>query len=278
MKNKRKVMMVFLLIVVTILCVLLGIRTRYNKRIILTQLAGEGNGYIIETEKHNLIIIDGGTNNDSERIKEIIKEKGNPTVLAWFLTSPENNKSGALCEILNSDSEIKIENIYMSFISYGEWYQNLGLEPEELEKIYSTLNCIYADKNRDIVREMERRTQYQFDNYFITPLEVKDEEQFAADNLSNQTTILKVDNTFKNVIFIGDAGEEKVHYFKENDQDQFDCDYLQFSENKIISAGKEIFNAIKPKNTLISDIEFPSYVTSENIYTKQYGEITLEIW
>lgn len=278
MKNKRKVMMVFLLIVVTILCVLLGIRTRYNKRIILTQLAGEGNGYIIETEKHNLIIIDGGTNNDSERIKEIIKEKGNPTVLAWFLTSPENNKSGALCEILNSDSEIKIENIYMSFISYGEWYQNLELEPEELEKIYSTLNCIYADKNRDIVREMERRTQYQFDNYFITPLEVKDEEQFAADNLSNQTTILKVDNTFKNVIFIGDAGEEKVHYFKENDQDQFDCDYLQFSENKIISAGKEIFNAIKPKNTLISDIEFPSYVTSENIYTKQYGEITLEIW
>lgn len=278
MKNKRKVMMVFLLIVVTILCVLLGIRTRYNKRIILTQLAGEGNGYIIETEKHNLIIIDGGTNNDSERIKEIIKEKGNPTVLAWFLTSPENNKSGALCEILNSDSEIKIENIYMSFISYGEWYQNLELEPEELEKIYSTLNCIYADKNRDIVREMERRTQYQFDNYFITPLEVKDEEQFAADNLSNQTTILKVDNTFKNVIFIGDAGEEKVHYFKENDQDQFDCDYLQFSENKIISAGKEIFNAIKPKNTLISDIEFPSYVTSEKIYTKQYGEITLEIW
>lgn len=276
--KRRKIFLIILIIIVTTACIYLGYRTRYQSRLIVTQLAGEGNGYIIETEKHNLIIIDGGTNNDSERIKEIIKEKGNPTVLAWFLTSPENNKSGALCEILNSDSEIKIENIYMSFISYGEWYQNLGLEPEELEKIYSTLNCIYADKNRDIVREMERRTQYQFDNYFITPLEVKDEEQFAADNLSNQTTILKVDNTFKNVIFIGDAGEEKVHYFKENDQDQFDCDYLQFSENKIISAGKEIFNAIKPKNTLISDIEFPSYVTSENIYTKQDGEITLEIW
>lgn len=276
MKNTKKVLVVILIILVTVLCIYLGMRTRYNKRIILTQLAGEGSGYILETSENNLIIIDGGTNNDAERIRQIITEKGNPTVLAWFLTSPSNDKSGALCEILNNNSDIEIQNVYISFISAGEWYQSLGLEESELEKIYDTLHCVYADENRDIVRGMERRTQYQFDNYFITPLEVKDEERFAADNLSNQTTILKVDNTFRNVIFLGDIGKEKGHFFKENNQDQFECDCLQMDGDNLKESGFEIFEKIKPETTMISGNIIPSYVNSDFIYTKDNGEITVE--
>lgn len=276
MKNKRKVFVIVLLMVVTGLCIYCGIETRYNKRILLTQFSGEGDGYIIETEKNNVIIIDGGTKNDANRIAKVLEEKGNPEILAWFLTSPEIDKTGAICEILKNYKNINVPLIYSSF--NGELYGKYGLEEKTLEEIYENLDYLYSNENIGKLREMERRVSYQFDNYFITPLEVRDEGSLSNKDISNQNVILKVDNTFKNIIFFGSIGEEKAHYFKENDQDQFDCDAIQFSGNKLNKAGKEIFDIIEPEITIISDKKVPMFVKSEMIYTKLNGETVIEIW
>ena len=276
MTKKRKIFVLCLIIVVTALCVWLGFRTRYNNRIIITQLAGEGNGYIIETAENNLIVIDGGTENDALKINEILSKKQDSQILAWFLTSAENDKTGAICEILKNNPSIEIPNIYISFNS-GEFYDNTNLTPNELEKLHRNLDFLYSAGNIEKLRETEKRAQYKFDNYYITPLEVKNEENLSQD-ISNQTVILKVDNTFKNAIFLGDIGDEKCHYFLENNQDQYDCDVLQISGNKINIYGEELFNKINPKTFFVSSNSIPSYVKSDNVYTKENGEITAEIW
>lgn len=269
-------MSILLIIIVTTLCIMAGMRTRHNKRIVLTQLAGEGDGYIIETEEKNVIIIDGGTENDASRIAQILAEKETPEIVAWFLTSAENDKSGALCEILNNHPDIQVPQIFVSFNS--EVYQNSGLPHQELDKINANLECLYSSENAGKLREMERRAEYQFDNYFITPLEVKDLGELSGNDISNQAVILKIDNTFKNMIFLGGIGDEKAHFFKENDQDQFECDAIQISGDKLTVSGKEIFDTIKPETTIISGGNVPSFVNSENVYTKANGEVTVEIW
>lgn len=217
--------MSLLIIVVTIACIVLGYRTRYVSRLIVTRLE---NGYIIETSEKNIIIIDGGTENDKERLKEIIQTKGNSNVLAWFLTSPQEKNSGALLELMK-DTHITISNIYVSLNS-KQWYKNSDLEQADLEKIENLMDTLYNDQNRNKVVEMQRRAQYQFDNCIVTPLEVKDE------NVLNNV-ILKLDNTFKNVIFLGDTKMETwENEIKERNQDVSDYDsiqtYTEITQNK----------------------------------------------
>lgn len=278
MNKKRKVFIVILIILVTVLCIYLGNRTRYNNRIIITQLAGEGNCYIITTSENNLIIIDGGTENDSEYLAQKLKEKSDSKILAWFLTGAQNSKTGALCKILQNEPDIKIENIYISFNS-GELYDNSDLTPEELQKLHQNLDILYSNENIGKLRETERRVSHKFDNYYVTALEVKNEDDLSLSTLANQTVILKVDNTFKNVIFLSDIGDEKAHFFLENDQDQFKCDVLQFSKSQLDVYGNEIIDKIKPETVFISDDTIPSYVKAENIYTKYLNkEVTSEIW
>lgn len=270
--KKRKILLGLLIVVVTIGCIFLGLKTRYAARLIVTGLAGEGNGYLITTSKNNTIVIDGGTKNDSARLKELLKEKANSNVTAWFLTSPTEENSGALLELLKDD-EIAIHQIYVSF-NARDWYGNSEADDETLSKIEILLDTIYDEENRDKVVELERRAQYQFDNCIITPLEVKNEE-ISSGKLADQTVILKLDNTFKNIIFFGNAGEVEKQYFIENDKDQFDCDAAQISNN----SNHELWNYIKPTYLILSGEQYGAgQGTAENIYTKENGEVTLEIW
>lgn len=274
MKN-RKILLIILIIIVTISCIYLGYKTRYNNRLIVTQLAGEGNGYVIQTSENNLIVIDGGTQNDATRLKEIIQEKGNSNVTAWFLTLPQGENSGALVKLLN-DPDLTIANVYVS-INTIEWYENLGLEQTDIEEIKDLMNVLFEEKNRNKIIGMPRRGRYKVDNCFITALEVKDEQKLE-NVISDQTVILKLDNTFKNMIFLGNTGMEKGHYFKENNQDQFNCDSVQISTNGEETANPEIFEKINPKYVMVSGDTVPKYIQAENMYTKSNGEFTLEIW
>lgn len=273
--RRRKIFLIILIIIVTAGCIYLGYRTRYQNRLIVTQLAGEGNGYLVQTSKNNLIVIDGGTENDSVRLKQLIQEKGNSNVIAWFLTLPQSENSGALTKLIN-DTDITISNVYVS-LNAKEWYENLRLEQTDLEEIENLIDVLYTDENRNKVIELQKRAQYKFDNLIITPLEIKDEQKLK-NVTSNQNVILKLDNTFKNMIFLGNTGMEKGHYFRENNQDQFKCEGIQMSTNGLETANPEIFEEIKPKYVMISGDTIPEYIQSENMYTKVNGEITLEIW
>lgn len=195
---------------------MLGYKTRYHARLIVNKLE---NGYLIETSKNNVIIIDGGTENNAIKLKKSIQEKGNANVIAWFLTSPQAKNNAAFLKLVQ-DPEITISNIYVSLNS-KEWYENANLEQTDLQNLENLMDVLYHDENRNKVVEMERRAQYQFDNCIITPLEVKDE------NVLNNV-ILKLDNTFRNIIFLGDTKMEKwENELKERNQDALDYDSLQ---------------------------------------------------
>lgn len=214
--KKRKILFSLLIIIVTIGCIVLGYRTRFASRLIVRRLE---NGYILETSEGNMIVIDGDKENDAVTLKNFLQENGKSNILAWFLTSPQEKNSGALLALMQ-DPEITISNIYVD-LKTKEFYKNSALEQTDLEKLENLMDVLYNEENRNKVIQMERRAQYQLDNCFITPLEL-------ADRQILNHVILKLDNTFKNIIFLGDTSvEEWQSKWEERNQDALDYDSIQ---------------------------------------------------
>lgn len=261
MSRKKKVFITFLIIVVIGLCTYLGMKTRYNNKINITVLAN--NGYVITTIKNNIIIVDGGDASNSQKLKEIIKEHNN-LVTAWIITSPETDRIGALCEIINDEnSNVQINNILHNLVYEEEWFNKLNLAQEEKDKMKNNINSILLGNHREQTVEMGRRAEYYFDNFYITPLEINDTN---SNNIEDQRAILKIDNTFKNVILFNGVDEKNAEIFLENDKDQFDCEAILFN------GGKETKEPIRQK------IEKAVKARILENSTKENNESTIEVW
>ena len=273
----KKILMFSLLIIIMILCIISGYKIRYNGRLRVMQLSGEGTGYIIETSEKNLVIIDGGTRKDAERIEEIVKEKGNPTIIGWYLTSILPEYSGALCEIIEREKDLKISNIFTSFVIDEEWYKASDVTEEQKKEIDLTINTIVFGKYKEIVTELTRRAEYQMENLFVMPLEVK--EEITYQNIKDQNIALKVTNGFENIIFLSSITENRAKNFLTSNMDQFkNVKVVQFSGKDTSEKIKEIIEKIKPEQILISNENKPEFINNEMIFLKDGKEKLIEIW
>lgn len=262
MSRKKKVFIIFLIIVVVALCTYLGMKTRYNNKIKIDVLGNSG--YVITTIKNNIIIVDGGSSNNIEKLKEIIKEHDN-LVTAWIITSPETDRIGALCEIINDEnSNVQINNILHNLVYEETWFDKLNVSQEEKEKMKTNINSILLGDHREQTVEMGRRAEYYFDNFYVTPLEINDTN---SNDIADQRAILKIDNTFKSVILFNGVNEKNANIFLENDKDQFDCESVLFNGGKEteFEIRQKIEKAVKAKKV-------------ENDVTEENSESTIEIW
>ena len=273
----KKVLITSLLIIITVLCIMSGYKIRYDGRLRVTQLSGEGSGYIIETAENNLVIIDGGTRKDAEKIEKIVKEKGNPTIVGWYLTSVFPEYSGALCKIIEKESDLKISNIFTSFITDEEWYKVSDVTEEQKAEIDLAINTIAFGRYKDIVTELTRRAEYQMENLYVMPLEVKEETTYK--NVEDQNISLKVTNGFENIIFLSDITENRAKNFLTSNIDQFkNVECLQLSGNNTSDKIKEIIEKIKPKQILVSSENKPEFINQETTFLKDGKEHLIEIW
>ena len=93
---KRNIQIAFL-ILVTIACIVLGIYTRNQSAILVTQIvtnSEETLSYLLETKEKNVIMIDGGSYEESEHLEQILMEKGG-IVEGWFMTTLHLQNFGA---------------------------------------------------------------------------------------------------------------------------------------------------------------------------------------
>lgn len=272
MSKKKKAFLIFIVLVIILVCIFSGLKAREKNKIVITQIAGEGSGYILTTIDNNIVIIDGGNSDNAERLKEIISKHDN-LVTAWIITSPEEEKMGAFAEIIKeNNSNIRINNILHNLSLADEDYDILNIEDNKIAKIKDDINSLLLSNYRDSLVEMGKRSVYQFDNFYITPLEIANWE---SSNIEDKRTILKIDNTFKNILLLNDINEENSNNFIENNKDMFDCEAVMFYGNE--SSELKIMQYIKPKIIFTSNKQ--NYENSKfDIITKEDGEITKEIW
>lgn len=282
---KRKIQIAFL-IFITIACIALGIYTRSQSGMLVTQIATtseESLSYLVESKPNNLIMIDGGSYEDSQHLEQILMEKGG-IVNGWFITTLHEQNFGALEKIIEND-KIKVQNIYMTS-NTRDWYETY--EPERYAQTANFLNLL-AEKSLPVTG-VPNRYEILVDNLYITVLNIANPEFTGNYAGFNQSMVIKINNTYKSMIFMGNIADEAAETFKDNNLDEIDCDAVQISNNGVQFVKDEIYQKMTPqylfmpipKNSnqeasmkYIQNLQ--KLLKSEEIYLSNHGDITVKI-
>lgn len=246
-KKVKKIGIILLLILVTGMCIALGIKTRYDDRIQIMQFAPQGTrqsmGYMLKTDENKLIMLDGGTKEDKEHVLEQIKANGG-IVEYWFITHAHDDHYGVLNEILKENiNDIKINNIIVS-LNDEKWYETY--DTSRYEDIKEFLDLLKRDDISPIVREAILREKISIDNLNFTILKLKSPE-ITENAGNNQSMVIKVDNMFKSVLFLADLGVEAEEDFVNHNLDEIDCNAVQMAHHGQNGVQKWVYEKISPK-------------------------------
>lgn len=283
----KKKLGIIVIIIFTILCIYLGIQRRKVNAIRITQIQTQGKeslSYMIKTKNDHIVMIDGGDYEDSKHLEEILMQNGG-VVTHWYITIAHNQNFGALQKIIENGN-VKIENIYISFNS-KEWYEKY--EYDRVKPILEFLEVLES-KNQNYA-EIPANYEIQFDDLYLTALNWKNPE-FNGDYAGfNQSMVLKINNMYKSIIFMGNIANQAGEFFKDNHLDEINCDAVQISNNGMQYVNDEIYEKMSPKylfmsvpldesnNTCIDYANRLKYLLKTDLlYLSIYGDTTLTIW
>lgn len=285
----KKKLGIVLIILITILCIFLGIRTREKNGIVVTQLetnSDESLSYMLETSKNNIIMIDGGNYYDSEHLEKVLLEKGG-VVDQWFITIAHPENFGAMQRILEN-GKIQINHIYISF-NGADWYDEY--EKDRYPQIAQFLDLIYSEEIIKKVYNVPLKYELLVDNLYITVLNTCNTELSGDYAGFNQSMVIKVDNTYKSMIFMGNIANEAAQKFRDNNLDEIDCEAVQISNNKQQNVDDKIYTEMTPKYIFIpvsknaDRTEADDYMEHlkkilniEESYISADGDVTAKIW
>ena len=243
MKNKRKNILRVLFFILIIIAIIAF--CNQTSHITLTQLSAQGArqmmGYLLKTDKGKVIVIDGGTIDDTNNLIKKINENGGK-VDYWFLTHAHDDHVGAFTEIVNK-AEIPIENIYVS-VNELEWYKEN--EETRIEFIEMFLDTLKSDKIKDKVKEPKINEKIEIDNIEVEILGVKNPEiTINAGNEQSMVFTLKTEKT--KILILGDTGEKSSEKLLSTQKEKLKSDILQIAHHGQQGATKQLYETVGAK-------------------------------
>lgn len=242
---KKEKIVSILAIVLCIIAVIVSIVRISNEHTIeLTQLSDHSTrqmmGYILKTKNNKIIVIDGGTIDDTENLVEQINKHGGK-VDAWFLTHLHDDHLGAFYNIAN-DKQIQIEKIYCSFNEYS-WYEEN--EPSRAEFSKQILEILKQDNIKDKVEEVSLNQDINIDDVKIEILGIKNPE--ITENAGNeQSMVVKFDTGKTTFLVLGDTGIKSSEKLLKTQKEKLKSDIVQMAHHGQNGATKELYEQINP--------------------------------
>lgn len=242
--KKEKIISVLSIILCIIAIVISLVRISNESTIQLTQLSNQSSrqmmGYILKTENNKIIVIDGGTTDDTDNLINKINKYGGK-VDAWFLTHLHDDHIGAFSNIVN-DKNIKIEKIYCSFNDYS-WYEEN--EPNRIEFSKQILDILKQDDIQEKVQEVSLNQNINIDNIKIEILGIKNPE--ITENAGNeQSMVIKFDTGKTTFLVLGDTGVKSSEKLLNTQKEKLESDIVQMAHHGQDGATKELYEQINP--------------------------------
>lgn len=240
---KKEKIVSILAIVLCIIAVIVSIVRISNEHTVeLTQLSDHSTrqmmGYILKTKNNKIIVIDGGTIDDTENLVEQINKHGGK-VDAWFLTHLHDDHLGAFSNIAN-DEQIQIEKIYCSFNEYS-WYEEN--EPSRAEFSKQILEILKQDDIKDKVEEVSLNQDINIDDVKIEILGIKNPE--ITENAGNeQSMVVKFDTGKTTFLVLGDTGIKSSEKLLNTQKEKLKSDIVQMAHHGQNGATKELYEQI----------------------------------
>lgn len=240
-KMKKKCCLIVAVCIILAIIVMVGIccqKQSYTLIQLSPQSGRQMMGYLLKTDTGKLIVIDGGTREDTNQLEEQIKQNGG-TVDTWFLTHAHDDHVGAFTEIMKKD-EIEVKTIYVS-TNPLEWYQKN--EPERADFTETFLNTL--EKVKEKVVEPSVNQIIHIDDVQVEVLGIKNPE--ITENAGNeQSMVIKFTIGKKSLLILGDTGVKSSQKLLHAQREKLKSDFVQMAHHGQAGATKELYQEVKP--------------------------------
>lgn len=181
----------------------------------------QANFYTITSNSGKLIVIDGGTENNADYVRQVIAENGEH-VDAWILTHPHFDHIGAFVRIFTEDG-VEVEAIYDNGLDY-DFYKTVAQEWDVIATYEAYLDLTEGWQE---VTSLKAGDTLSFDNLTLTFYNSYFEgiEQFAGDIPNNGSLVFKAATPEKSMLFVGDCYAQGLadKWVKEGLEVKADC-------------------------------------------------------
>ena len=200
--------------------------------------------YILKTRENKVIVIDGGTPAETDKLRSKLAELGNH-VTAWWITHPHGDHIGPLAEILKDRKGITIDTIYHSRFSKEHYNREAGAAAKT-EELYTLFD---NQIETDVVSIHSTGGRYDLDGIHIKVLGVTNED-ITYHAYNNSSMIIRFEDDTKSVVFLGDAEEACGDKVIQKYHKYLNCDYLQMAHHGQQGVKESFYRAISFKTCL----------------------------
>ena len=242
--KKEKIISILAIALCIIAVVISVVRMSNENTIQLTQLSDQSTrqmmGYILKTKNNKIIVIDGGTAEDTENLAKQINKRGGK-IDAWFFTHLHDDHLGAFSNIVK-DNQIEIDKIYCSFNEYS-WYEEN--EPARADFSKQILGILKQDNIKSKVEDVSLNQKINIDGINIEILGIKNPE--ITENAGNEQSMVIKFNTGKTTFLVlGDTGVKSSEKLLNTQKEKLKSDIVQMAHHGQNGATKELYEQINP--------------------------------
>lgn len=161
----------------------------------------QANFYTLTSNSGKLILIDGGTENNADYVRQVIAENGEH-VDAWILTHPHFDHIGAFVRIFTEDG-VEVDAIYDNGMDY-KFYQAVA---QEWDVIATYEAYLALTEGWQEITSLKAGDTLSFDNLTLTFFNSYYEgiEQIAEDIPNNGSLVFKAETPDRSMLFVGDC-------------------------------------------------------------------------
>ena len=204
-------------------------------------------GCVVQT-KNNTLVIDGGTSGDGLQLVDLLKEKADSKVDAWFFTHPHQDHIGAFY-YASQFADIDVRKIYYNFPSVEEVVKNQR-SPDEPD-MWKNVSPLFEDKYIAQTQVIEKNEIFTFDDVKVKVLRVYNPQLVNNNFLNESSAVYRIYNDTSSFLILGDLGTDGgAEVMKNCALADLQTEYTQMAHHGQNGVTKEFYDYIKPKKCL----------------------------
>lgn len=214
----------------------------------LTMLApqtdGQNMSFLLQTNQGEVIVIDGGLDQDADHLAQTIQAMGG-RVSAWLITHPHSDHVGALTNLLNRDPvPVQIDHIYCSFLTREQYEEgdHMG-RMSDYDNLMAAFSRVPSEK---LHLSLTKGQKIAVDNAEITVMN----EPFYTDynTFNNSSIAYRIDINGKRMMFLGDMGwEPGTRLIRMWDYKELKSDVVQMAHHGQDGVEENLYQVLHPE-------------------------------